>query len=263
MAAVAGADIVAVILNFYKSALGLKIPDDCFSGLESVHTGVGGIIVCDMSVICHHIDNGQIVAQTDLKVIRVMSGSDFDNARTEIHLNIVIGDNGNFPVNYRKNNGLADNILISLILGIHRDGGIAEKCFRSRCGELKISAAVLEGIAQMPEMAGLILILNLGIRNGCQAVGAPVDDSLASVNQTLFIELAEYLADRSAAALVESETLSVPVAGGAHFLELLDNPAAVCFLPLPGSLKKSLSAEIFFCQSFRLHGLNNLCLCSY
>ena len=39
------------------------------------------------------------MAKTNLKVVGVVSGSDFNNTRSEIHLNIVISNNRNFPAN--------------------------------------------------------------------------------------------------------------------------------------------------------------------
>ena len=47
------------------------------------------------------------MAQTYFKVVRVVRGGDFNNARSEIHLNIIIGNNGYFAVNKRQNKGLA------------------------------------------------------------------------------------------------------------------------------------------------------------
>ena len=47
------------------------------------------------------------MAQTYFKIVRVVRGSNFNNARSEIHLDIIIGNNGYFAVNKRQNKGLA------------------------------------------------------------------------------------------------------------------------------------------------------------
>ena len=88
-------------------------------------------------------------------------------------------------------------------------------------------------------MAVLFLIFHLGVGNGGLAVGAPVDDALAAVNQALFIQADKHLAHRLGAALVQSEAFAVPVAGGAELFQLLNNAAAVFLLPLPGAFQKS------------------------
>ena len=63
----------------------------------------------------------------------------------------------------------------------------------------------------MPEMSCLILVLNLSIRNGCKALRAPVDYSLALIYLSLVIEIYENLLHSLRTALVHCKTLSVPV----------------------------------------------------
>ena len=47
------------------------------------------------------------MAQPHLKVVRVVRGGDFNNARSEIHFNVIVGNNGYFAVNKRQNKGFA------------------------------------------------------------------------------------------------------------------------------------------------------------
>ena len=161
MAAVAGSDIVAVILDFNESTLRFKVGNDGFSCLVSVHARIFRIIVGDLCIVCHNIDNLKVMAQTDFKVVGVVSGSDFNNARSEIHFNIFIGNNGNLTVYYGQDKSFADYILVSFIVRVDRNGGIAEQSLGSCCCKLHIAASVLERIAKMPEMTRLILIFNL------------------------------------------------------------------------------------------------------
>ncbi len=121
----------------------------------------------------------------------------------------------------------------------------------------KITAAVLERIAQMPEKAVAFRKLHFRVGNGGFAVRAPVDDALAAIDQAFFIEADKDLADRFGAALVQREALAVPVAGRTKLLELLDNAAAVFLFPLPRALKESLAADLLFRQAFLAHGLDN------
>lgn len=176
---------MVIILDLDKSALSLKILDDSFSRLVSVHAGVLRIVIDYLCVIGQDIDNGQVMAQTDLEVVRIMRGSYLNDTGTEVYLDIIIGDNGYLAVDYGQDERLADDILISFIIGVDGDCGIAEQCLGSGRCKLKIAASVLERIAKMPEVTRLILIFDLGVGNRSQAMGAPVDYSLAPVNESL------------------------------------------------------------------------------
>ena len=211
-AAVAGADIMLMLLNSYQIAALIKILNDLLSCLISVHTCILGIIVDYLCIIGHNIDDRQIMTLSDLKVIGVMSGSDLYNARSEIHFNIFISHNGYLSAYQRKNKRLADDILISFIVGIYCNSCIAQQSFGTCCCKLNIAAAVLEGIAQMPEMACLILISNLRIGKRGLAVRTPVNNSLAPVNKTLIEILYENFLNGIGAALVHCKALSRPIA---------------------------------------------------
>ena len=101
----------------------------------------------------------------------------------------------------------------------------------------------------MPQLAGLLGVLHLGIGQGGAAVGAPVDDPAALVDIALFIEVYKYLPDGLGAALVHGEPVALPVAGGAKGLLLLHNPAAVLLLPLPDPLQELLPAQVIAGQA--------------
>ena len=82
------------------------------------------------------------------------------------------------------------------------------------------------------------------------AFRTPVDQTVAAVNQALFIQIDESPDDSSAAALVQRKSLPLPVAGAAQLSHLLLDRAAVFFLPGPGSLQELFSAQIFFFFAF-------------
>ena len=96
----------------------------------------------------------------------------------------------------------------------------------------------------MPQMAGLVDIFDLGIGQGRDAVRAPVDDAAALVDKALLIQVHEHLADGLRAALVHREAGTVPVAGRAEALLLLDDTVAVLMLPGPDALEELLAAEV-------------------
>ena len=114
-----------VILNFYEIALCLKVGNDRLARLVSVHARIFRIVVDDFCVGSHNVDYFKTVAFSDLKVVGVVCGGDLNYARTEIHLNVLVGNDGYLSAHKGYAEGLADKVLISFVLGVNGNGGIA------------------------------------------------------------------------------------------------------------------------------------------
>ena len=183
-AAVAGADIVLVILCAYEEAAFFEILNYLLSCFVSVHTRVIRIIVRYLGIIGHYADNREIVALADFKVVRVMCGGDLYGTGTELCINIIIGNNGYLSVYKRENESFPNYVGISFIVGIYGYSGISEESFGTGGSYFKKSVTVFHRIADMPEMSRLILIGNLGIGECGFALGTPVYDPFAAVDQT-------------------------------------------------------------------------------
>ena len=93
-------------------------------------------------------------------------------------------------------------------------------------------------------MAGLVDVFDLGVGQRRQAVRAPVDDAAALVDEALVVHLTEGLAHGSGAALIHGEAAARPVAADAELALLLDDAAAVLFLPRPDALEELFAAEV-------------------
>ena len=131
-AAVAGADIVRIVFDFDKRTLGFQILDNRFSRFVAVHAGIFRVILGNFRIRRQHIDDFQIMAKPDLKVVGVVGGRDFHDACSEIHFHIVVGDNRDFTVNNRQNERFAHHIFVAFVFRIDRDRRIAQKGFRAR-----------------------------------------------------------------------------------------------------------------------------------
>ncbi len=99
----------------------------------------------------------------------------------------------------------------------------------------------------MVEVALLLLGDDLLVAQGGEGDGAPVHHPLATVDQPLAVEINEDLLHLAGVGLVHCEALARPVAGGAEFLQLVDDDAAVLFLPYPDLLQEVLAAEVVPC----------------
>ena len=75
-------------------------------------------------------------------------------------------------------------------------------------------------------------------------MGAPVDDAASLIDQALFIEVAESLADSLGAGIVHGEAAAFPVTGHAHALLLLHDTVAVLGFPVPHPLQELVPAQV-------------------
>ena len=250
-AAVARADVVVVGLGLDEVALLLEIGHNGLAGLIAVETVILAA-VDDAGVLVENEDLLEVVPQADLVVVRVVAGRHLDAAGAEIELDIIIGHDGQLTPDQRQDRRLADEVLIALVRRVDRDAAVAEHRLGARGGDGQILVAVLERVADIPERAGHILILDLRVGQGGAAVRAPVDDAVALVDEALFIQLAERLAHGLRAALIHGEAAAIPVAGHAERLLLLDDAVAVLLFPRPDALQKRVTPEIVAGQALFL-----------
>ena len=239
---------MVIVLDLHQSALCLQIFYNCLSRLIAIHAGILGICVYDLGIIRHHVDNFQVVPQTNFKVVRVVRRCDLYHAGSEVHLHIVICYNGNFTVYQRQDQSLAHQILVPFIIRVYCYGSIAQQSFRTGGRQFQIAAAILERIAQVPEVTSLVLIFYLCIGNGSETLRAPVDDALATVDQTFLVILDENFLDCLAAAFVHGKTLSGPVTGRTQLFQLF-----YCFFHAQArSRNASLPMSSFLMPSLRI-----------
>ena len=218
------ADIVRIILDLHQEAERVQILHDALSRLIAVQTGILSAVLIDRRVVVHDIDLGQTVALADLKVIGVMCRRDLDDTRPELHIDILVRDNGQFPVHERQHQLFAYQIPVSLILRVHRHSGIAEHRLRTGRREFdeprRADRSVLlnERIFDVPEMTVLLLVFHLRVRERGVAERAPVDDPAAFVDVALLVHPDKDLGDGAVTAVIHGKTFSLPVTGAPQLL---------------------------------------------
>ena len=196
------------------------------------------------------VDLRQRVASADLEVVEVVRRRDLHRAGALLGIGIFVGDDGDAAADQRQDHMLADESLVALVVGMHGDGGIAEHGLWPRGGDddvgrciVGIEGAILQRIAQMPEVALHLDLLDFEVGDGGEQLRVPIDQALVLVDQPGAVELDEHLAHGAGQSLVHGEALARPVAGGAEPLQLIDDQAAGLVLPLPDALDEFLAAE--------------------
>ena len=94
-------------------------------------------------------------------------------------------------------------------------------------------------------------VLDLEIGNRRLAPRTPVDDVLAAINQSFFIQPDENLDHRARKVFIHREVFAVPIDRRAQPLHLVEDRAAVMPLPLPDALDKSFAPQVAALLAFR------------
>ncbi len=79
------------------------------------------------------VDLWQVVALADFVVVEIMRRRDLHAAGAEFLVDVLVGNDRNLSAGERQFHHFADEMLVALIVRMHRDGGVAEHGFRA-CG---------------------------------------------------------------------------------------------------------------------------------
>ena len=261
VATVAVHDGVIEVLDVIEQVVLLKPLDDGLAALVAVHAGKLAVALDDHRVLVEDVDLWQVVGLTHGVIVGVVGRGDLDKAGTKVGVDMPILEDGDLTVDDGEFDGLTHK---GGLLGVLRGDGdacVAEHGLGARGGDDDVVLAVDrlgQRVAQVPQVALLVLILGLVVRDGSGAVGAPVDDTLATVDQAVVVPVAEDLTHGLGVILVHGEALVVEVDGAAHALDLLDDDAAVLVGPVPAGVDKLIAANLQAADALALEFLVDL-----
>ena len=242
-AAVAVANRVAVGLDGLQQAVPLQLLDDPLAHLQPVLSFVVARVLVQSAVGVHDVDGGQAVSLADREVVVVVAGGDLQGAGAELGGHRLVGDDGDDAPDDGEDGAAADEVRVAVVFGVDGHGGVAEQGLGPRGGD-RNGASAGEVVADVVEGGVFVAVLDLQVGEGGGATRAPVDDALAAVDEPLAVEVDEGGAHGQAGALVQRESTSRPVAGGAEPLDLLVDTVAVLVDPIPDRLDELLAAQL-------------------
>ena len=261
VATVAVHDGVIVLLDVVEQVVLLKPLDDGLAALVARHAGELAVALDDHCVLVEDVDLRQVVGLTHSVVIGVVGRGDLNEAGAEVGVDMPILKDGDLAVDDRQHDGLAHEGGLLGVLRGDGDARVAEHGLGARGGDDDVVLAVDrlgQRVAQVPQVALLVLVLGLVVRDGGGAVGAPVDDALAAIDQTVVVPVAEDLTHGLGVVLVHGEALVIEVDGAAHALDLLDDDAAVLVGPVPAGVDKLVAANLQAADALALEFLVDL-----
>ncbi|MNJ49568.1 hypothetical protein D3C77_448060 [compost metagenome] len=119
------ADLMNMVLDFSQNALLLQVLDDLLAAFTAVHALVFTGCLIHLSALIHNGNLRQVMAKPYFKVIWIMGRRNFHRPAAKFLVNIIIGNNRDFPVYNRQQQRLTDQMAISLILGVNSNSCIA------------------------------------------------------------------------------------------------------------------------------------------
>ena len=261
VATVAVHDGVVVLLDVVEQAVLLKPLDDGLAALVAVHAGKLAVALDDHRVLIKDIDLRQVVSLTHGVIVGVVGRGDLDKTGTKVGVDMPILKDGNLAVDDGELDGLTHEGGLLGILRGDGDARIAEHGLGARGGDDDVVLAVDrlgQRVAQVPQVALLVLVLGLVVRDSGGAVGTPVDDALAAIDQAVVVPVAEDLTHGLGVILVHGEALVIEVDGAAHALDLLDDDAAVLVGPIPAGVDKLVATDLQAADALALELLVDL-----
>ena len=131
---------------------------------------------------------GRLVTLTDLEVVEVVGRRDLDRAGALLRIGIVVGDDRDRPADDRQAHALADQMRVTRIARMDRDGGVGEHGLRPGGGDDDLAGAVLERIGEMPVVAFDLALLDFEIGDRGLESRVPVHQALVAIDQLLAMQ---------------------------------------------------------------------------
>lgn len=196
----------------------------------------------DDPALVEHGEVGQPVPAADLEVVRVVGRGDLDRAGAELRVDVLVGDDRDTAAGQRQLDLGADEMGVPLVLRVDGDRGVTQHRLGPRGGDDDRGIAV--PVPDGDQLAVVLLVLHLDVRDGGQTARAPVDDALGAVDQLVVMEPLEDRLDGLGQALVHREPLPRPGDTVAQAPHLARDLAAGLVLPLPDPLDERLTAQV-------------------
>ena len=261
VATVAVHDGVIEVLDVIEQVVLLEPLDDGLAALVAVHAGKLTITLNDHRVLVENVDLRQVVGLTHGVIVGVVGRGNLDKAGAKVGVDMPILKNGDLAVDDGELDGLTHKGGLLGVLRGDGDARVAEHGLGARGGDDDVVLAVDrlgQRVTQVPQMALLVLVLGLVVRDSGGAVGAPVDDALAAIDQTVVVPVAEDFTHSLGVVLVHGKALVVEVDGAAHALDLLDDDAAVLVGPIPAGVDKLIATDFQAADALALELLVDL-----
>ncbi|MNZ98344.1 hypothetical protein D3C78_1176240 [compost metagenome] len=145
-AALAMTDLMHMVLDLYANSLLLKVLHELLAAIRAVQPLIRTRLGIHRTRFVHHDNLRQAVTLAYLEVIRIMRRRNFHCTGTKFLIYIFVSNNRNLASDYRQNDHLPDQMLISLILRMNSDCRIPQHRLGTSRSNRNEAGAVLKRI---------------------------------------------------------------------------------------------------------------------
>ena len=197
------------------------------------------------TVRVQHIHNRQLVALADFEIHFVVRRRYFQNTGPEFRIDRFVADDRNFLPCQRAPRLPPDQILVTLVPGMHRHTRVGHDRLGPGRGHFQKSARLVHNLVTNVIEAPLLrprddfLVGKRGLRGWI-----PVDHAASAIDQSLAIKIDKDALHRAHVVLIKGIALARPVTRATQPFQLLNNDPAVLVLPFHHALEKFFPAEI-------------------
>eukprot|EP01137_Pigoraptor_chileana_P033897 Opistho-2@25586 len=261
LCATANGDDHRVVLDIAEEALLLECLEDGNTRVKPLHSLELRAIVVDCAVVVENVDDGEVVAHADLKVIEVVPGGDLHRTSAKRGVHKAVGNDGNGVSRERMADALAVEMRVACVLWVDGDGSVSEHGLNTCRGNDNLLLRAFNLVGKGREGAKLILavavardghectpsellLVNLEVRDGRLECAAPVDEAVGAIDLLCLVKAHKCLLDGAAQLGIHCEACTVPVQRRSQLAELRVDAVAVCLLPLPHLGHEILPSEV-------------------
>ncbi len=120
-----------VVLDLFEQPGGFEVGEHPLARGKAVEAAIGfGRVVVQPRIGVEDVDHRQAMPAADLEIVEIVRRGDLDRAAAGFRVGVFVGDDRDQPADQRQPDRLADQIGVARILGMHRDGGVAEHRLR-------------------------------------------------------------------------------------------------------------------------------------
>ena len=182
------AHLVVVVLDFLHETALLQVGYNLAADVEAVMTHIHAAGFGNSAVRIKDVDGGKIVFLAEHIVVDVVSRSYLQAACTEVHLDIIVHDDGHRTAYHRHNHAFPLQPAVARVVGVYADGCIAEDGLRTRRSHHNIAVGLaVDKIFQIEKLGMLVAIDHLLVGERCERGGVPVYHAYAAIDQSLAV----------------------------------------------------------------------------
>ena len=262
-----------VIVDADQQAGFVKISNDLFTRFKAIQAGVFGWQgavdgFVELAVEVEHLSSSQhfgvfvedvqqrqVVALADFVVIEIVGRGDFHAAGAEFRIAVVVSYDRDAAANQWQLYEFADQSLVAFVFRVYRNGSIAEHGFRAGGGNHQVIqtfsrlGAVSQRVAKVPQEAFLVVVFNLKVGDGGVQLGVPVDQTLAAIDQAVFVQAYKGFFHGFGQAVIHGETFAAPVYGRAKATDLTADITAGLIFPFPDFIEEFFATQVVAVQT--------------